>query len=161
MRRIWVITRREYRANVRSKAFVISLLLMPLLMGGGVLAQRAMRGRVDVEEKRLQVWDRTGVLQLSRTLDHIGLFARTPDDIALLAEELTGFDEGDPDTTPRARIPFVRRSARTVVSNGRSQCRQNPHRVIAELWLSAAPVPAASTAALAHSCGLPGGRPTE
>jgi ABC-2 type transport system permease protein len=62
MHRIWVITRREYRANVRSKAFVISLLLMPLLMGGGVLAQRAMRGRVDVEEKRLQVWDRTGVV---------------------------------------------------------------------------------------------------
>ncbi len=51
---------------------------------------------------------RTGVLQLSRTLDHIGLFARRLDDLALLAEELVGFDEGDPDTAPRARMPFTR-----------------------------------------------------
>jgi Asp-tRNA(Asn)/Glu-tRNA(Gln) amidotransferase A subunit family amidase len=49
---------------------------------------------------------RTGVLQLSRTLDHIGLFARSLDDLALLATELVGHDEGDPDTRPRARIPF-------------------------------------------------------
>lgn len=50
---------------------------------------------------------RHGVLALSRTLDHVGLFARTIDDIALLAEQLQGFDERDPDTRPRARIPFV------------------------------------------------------
>jgi ABC-2 type transport system permease protein len=62
MRRIWVITRREYRANVRSKAFVISLVLMPLLMAGGAIAQQAMRGRVDVEDKRVAVVDATGVL---------------------------------------------------------------------------------------------------
>src|SRR3954469_13011207 len=49
---------------------------------------------------------RTGVLQLSRTLDHVGIFARSLDDIALLAEELVGHDEGDPDTRPRARVPF-------------------------------------------------------
>ena len=49
---------------------------------------------------------RTGVLQLSRALDHIGLFARSIDDLALLAEELTGYDERDPDTRPRARVPF-------------------------------------------------------
>ncbi|HYY62258.1 MAG TPA: amidase, partial [Burkholderiales bacterium] len=49
---------------------------------------------------------RTGVLPLSRTLDHIGLFARGIDDLALLAEELVGYDEGDPDTRPRARVPF-------------------------------------------------------
>src|SRR5207244_2028533 len=49
---------------------------------------------------------RTGVLQLSRTLDHIGLFARSIEDLALLAEELAGYDERDPDTRPRARIPF-------------------------------------------------------
>jgi Asp-tRNA(Asn)/Glu-tRNA(Gln) amidotransferase A subunit family amidase len=49
---------------------------------------------------------RSGVLQLSRTLDHIGLFARSVEDIALLAQELAGDDDGDPDTRPRARIPF-------------------------------------------------------
>ncbi len=50
---------------------------------------------------------RHGVLALSRTLDHIGLFARTIDDIALLAEQLIGYDERDPDTRPCARILFV------------------------------------------------------
>jgi len=54
---------------------------------------------------------RTGVLQLSRTLDHVGLFARSVEDIALLAEELAGYDDADADTQPRARIPFSRLSA--------------------------------------------------
>ena len=49
---------------------------------------------------------RTGMLTLSRTLDHVGLFARTLDDVALLAETLVGYDEGDPDTRPRAAVPF-------------------------------------------------------
>jgi Asp-tRNA(Asn)/Glu-tRNA(Gln) amidotransferase A subunit family amidase len=49
---------------------------------------------------------RGGILQLSRTLDHVGLFARTIEDIALLAQELAGYDELDPDTRPRARQPF-------------------------------------------------------
>jgi Asp-tRNA(Asn)/Glu-tRNA(Gln) amidotransferase A subunit family amidase len=54
---------------------------------------------------------RHGILKLSRTLDHVGLFARTLEDIALLAEQLTGYDERDPDTRPRARIPFVQTAA--------------------------------------------------
>ncbi|MGZ8497353.1 MAG: amidase [Candidatus Binatia bacterium] len=48
---------------------------------------------------------------LSRTLDHVGLFARTIDDIALLAEQLVAYDENDPDTQPRARISFTTISA--------------------------------------------------
>lgn len=49
---------------------------------------------------------RTGILQLSRTLDHVGLFSRSLEDLALLAEVLAGHDEGDPDTRLRARVPF-------------------------------------------------------
>ncbi len=49
---------------------------------------------------------RHGILRLSRTLDHVGVLARTLEDIALLAEELVGYDERDLDTRPRARIPF-------------------------------------------------------
>lgn len=49
---------------------------------------------------------RFGVMKLSRTLDHVGFFSRSLEDLALLAEVLAGFDEGDPDTRPRARIPF-------------------------------------------------------
>jgi len=54
---------------------------------------------------------RHGILKLSRTLDHVGFFARTLADIALLAEQLVGHDERDPDTRPRARVPFVRTAA--------------------------------------------------
>jgi len=49
---------------------------------------------------------RHGVLRLSRTLDQMGVFARTIEDIALGCEVLVGGDEYDPDTRPRARIPF-------------------------------------------------------
>ena len=50
---------------------------------------------------------RHGALMLSRTLDHVGLFANSVDDIALLAEQIIGYDEQDADTQPLARIPFV------------------------------------------------------
>jgi Asp-tRNA(Asn)/Glu-tRNA(Gln) amidotransferase A subunit family amidase len=50
---------------------------------------------------------RHGILALSRTLDHVGVFARTLEDLALAAEDIVGYDERDPDTRPRARIPFA------------------------------------------------------
>src|SRR5947209_16431512 len=49
---------------------------------------------------------RQGMFQLSRTLDHVGLFARDVEDIALLREELAAYDERDPDSRPRARVPY-------------------------------------------------------
>jgi Asp-tRNA(Asn)/Glu-tRNA(Gln) amidotransferase A subunit family amidase len=52
---------------------------------------------------------RHGVLRQSRTLDQLGVFARSIEDIALLCEQIVGYDERDPDTQPpRARMPFVR-----------------------------------------------------
>jgi Asp-tRNA(Asn)/Glu-tRNA(Gln) amidotransferase A subunit family amidase len=50
---------------------------------------------------------RTGVLRLSRTLDQIGAYARSIEDIALMAECMIGFDEGDPDTRPVAPPPLL------------------------------------------------------
>ena len=49
---------------------------------------------------------RHGMFQLSRALDHVGLFARSVEDIALLLEELAAYDERDPDSRPRARVPY-------------------------------------------------------
>jgi Asp-tRNA(Asn)/Glu-tRNA(Gln) amidotransferase A subunit family amidase len=49
---------------------------------------------------------RHGMFQLSRTLDHVGLFARTIDDLALLLEQVVGYDERDPDTRPRPRVAY-------------------------------------------------------
>ncbi len=50
---------------------------------------------------------RHGILKLSRALDHVGVFARTLEDVALLTEQLTGYDENDADTRPRARMPLL------------------------------------------------------
>ncbi|NIR31406.1 MAG: amidase [Gammaproteobacteria bacterium] len=47
------------------------------------------------------------VLQQSRHLDHVGVFGRTVEDVALLAQEIVGFDENDPDTRPRARFRLL------------------------------------------------------
>jgi Asp-tRNA(Asn)/Glu-tRNA(Gln) amidotransferase A subunit family amidase len=49
---------------------------------------------------------RHGMFRLSRSLDHVGLFARTAEDLGLLLEELAGHDERDPDTHPRGRAPY-------------------------------------------------------
>ncbi|MFQ5994526.1 MAG: amidase [Acidiferrobacterales bacterium] len=47
------------------------------------------------------------VLQQSRPLDQVGVFARTIEDAALIAEQLMAFDEHDPDTRPRTRPALV------------------------------------------------------
>jgi Asp-tRNA(Asn)/Glu-tRNA(Gln) amidotransferase A subunit family amidase len=49
---------------------------------------------------------RHGVWRLSRWLDHVGLFARSLDDLALGLEQVVGYDERDPDSRPRARAPY-------------------------------------------------------
>jgi ABC-2 type transport system permease protein len=62
MRKVWAVARREYFANVRTKAFIVSLLLMPIFMGGGLVAQRLLEGRVDLEDQHVVVVDATGWL---------------------------------------------------------------------------------------------------
>lgn len=49
---------------------------------------------------------RSGALLLSRALDHVGVFARSVPDAALLAQVMFGFDREDPDTRPVARPPL-------------------------------------------------------
>ena len=83
--------------------------MVPLTLGsqtaGSVIRPAAFCGAYGFKPTHGLI-PRTGVLALSRTLDHVGLFARSIDDLALLLEQLQGYDERDPDTRPRARIPF-------------------------------------------------------
>jgi Asp-tRNA(Asn)/Glu-tRNA(Gln) amidotransferase A subunit family amidase len=84
--------------------------MVPLALGsqtnGSVIRPAAFCGTFGFKPTHGLV-PRSGVLKLSRTLDHVGVFARTLEDVALLAEELVGHDEDDPDTRPQARIPFT------------------------------------------------------
>jgi Asp-tRNA(Asn)/Glu-tRNA(Gln) amidotransferase A subunit family amidase len=54
---------------------------------------------------------RSGALLLSRALDHVGVFARSVEDAALLAEIMVGFDAEDPDMRPTARPPLATTAA--------------------------------------------------
>jgi Asp-tRNA(Asn)/Glu-tRNA(Gln) amidotransferase A subunit family amidase len=45
---------------------------------------------------------RYGILEQSRPLDQVGFFARSVEDLAIIAEPLIGFDARDPDTRPVA-----------------------------------------------------------
>jgi ABC-2 type transport system permease protein len=59
MRKIWVVAAREYSAAVRTKAFVIGLLIMPLMMGGSVLVQWILKDFRDIGDKHFAVVDRS------------------------------------------------------------------------------------------------------
>jgi ABC-2 type transport system permease protein len=59
MNKIFTLFKREYRAAVRTKSFIISLVLVPLMMGGGFLAMLIMENKQDTEDKRFVVIDHT------------------------------------------------------------------------------------------------------
>lgn len=54
---------------------------------------------------------RTRMLHQSRALDHVGLLARSVEDLALLGDALAGFDDDDPDTAPAAAPALARVAA--------------------------------------------------
>jgi ABC-2 type transport system permease protein len=62
MRKTLRIARRDYRATIRTKAFIIGLVAAPVFMGGSLLVFAIFKDRVDVADKRLAVVDRTGRL---------------------------------------------------------------------------------------------------
>jgi ABC-2 type transport system permease protein len=62
MRKILRLLKREYLAAVKTKGFIIMLVLMPVLMGGSGLAMYLLRGQVDTTDKRVAVLDHSGIL---------------------------------------------------------------------------------------------------
>jgi len=60
MHKILRFVKREYLAAVKTKGFIIMLLLMPVLMGGSGIAMYLLRGQVDTTDKRVAVIDRSG-----------------------------------------------------------------------------------------------------
>jgi ABC-2 type transport system permease protein len=59
MRKMLVIASREYLASVQSKAFVISLVIMPVLMGGSVLLQTLLKDAGGKKQRSFALIDRT------------------------------------------------------------------------------------------------------
>lgn len=91
-------------------AAAVAALMVPGAIGsqtnGSVIRPAAFCGVVGFKPTHGLI-PRSGALLLSRSLDHVGVFARELADAALLAETLAGFDSDDLDTRPLARPPFV------------------------------------------------------
>ena len=62
MGKIGIIASTEFAAAVRTKAFLVGIFLMPLLMIGSIVLQTVVADRVDTKPRRFAVVDRSGVL---------------------------------------------------------------------------------------------------
>jgi len=87
-------------------AAAVAAHMVPLAIGsqtnGSVIRPAAYCGVVGYKPTHGLI-SRNRVLQISRPLDTVGVFARDVVDAALLAEQMIGYDEFDSDTRPRPR----------------------------------------------------------
>jgi Asp-tRNA(Asn)/Glu-tRNA(Gln) amidotransferase A subunit family amidase len=90
-------------------AAAVASQMVPLALGtqtnGSVIRPAAFCGVFAAKPSHGLV-SRAGVLQLSRKLDHIGAFARSLPDLALILDVIAGHDPADPDTRPFAAPDF-------------------------------------------------------
>ncbi|MEM7376738.1 MAG: amidase, partial [Pseudomonadota bacterium] len=81
--------------------------------GGSVIRPASYCGLYGFKPTRGML-SRNGVLKTSETLDHLGTFARSLDDLALLTQSIASFDPRDVSSLPRAR-PDLLAGARAEV----------------------------------------------
>jgi len=62
MSKVWRVAKTEYLNLVRSKAFLVSVFLMPFFTGGAIAVQTLLGDRVDLRDRRVAVVDGTGAL---------------------------------------------------------------------------------------------------
>ncbi len=79
MRRLLLIAKRDYLMSIRTKTFIISLILAPLLFGGGFLGIMLTNAKPDIADRYVAILDRTGhaaalVIQAAREKNRKELF---------------------------------------------------------------------------------------
>src|SRR5262245_12381452 len=94
MRKTIVVALREYQSAVKTKAFLIGLLMMPLMFGGGILVQVLLRNNADTRDKRVAIADYTGQL-----FDAISVAANVRNQVAIY--------EGEGEARKQVRPRFV------------------------------------------------------
>lgn len=62
MRKILILAKREYNSAVRTKGFIIGLLLAPVFMGGSLIVFALMKDKVDLTEKHIAIIDHSGLM---------------------------------------------------------------------------------------------------
>jgi Asp-tRNA(Asn)/Glu-tRNA(Gln) amidotransferase A subunit family amidase len=90
-------------------AAAVAASMVPLALGtqtnGSVIRPAAFCGVVGFKPS-FGLISRHGILRQSPALDQVGVFARSVEDAALLAQELAGHDARDPASRPRAKPPL-------------------------------------------------------
>ena len=121
-------------------AAAVAARMVPLALGsqtnGSVIRPAAFCGVFAVKPSHGLV-SRAGVLPLSRKLDHIGAFARSLPDLALILEVIAGQDPADPDTGPFAAPDF--RAVRGARGRARVRGRARRPSAIVDRSLGSAP----------------------
>ncbi len=84
MSKVLAIAKSEYLTAVRSKAFLIGLFLMPVIMAGSIVVQTLVESKADVQDRKMAVVDATGelyaVLEAANTAREDSLFEGDGDD---------------------------------------------------------------------------------
>lgn len=62
MRKIWTVAKTEYLNAIRSKAFIIGIILLPVMMSGSLIVGKLTKDKVDIRPRKLAVVDQTGWL---------------------------------------------------------------------------------------------------
>ncbi|MCW5692087.1 MAG: amidase [Pseudolabrys sp.] len=95
-------------------AAAVAAAMVPLAVGsqtnGSVIRPAAFCGVYGVKPSHGLI-SRAGALMLSRTLDHVGVMARSLADAALILEVLAGYDAADADTRPVASPDYLEQVA--------------------------------------------------
>src|SRR3954447_10024749 len=60
MRKVLLMARRDYLESIRTKAFIMGLIVAPLLFGGGFLGIAILKKQPDLSDKRIAIIDHTG-----------------------------------------------------------------------------------------------------
>jgi Asp-tRNA(Asn)/Glu-tRNA(Gln) amidotransferase A subunit family amidase len=122
--------RRTPGGSSSGSAAAVAAGMVPLALGsqtnGSTIRPAAFCGVLGYKPTHGLV-SRGGMLRLSRSLDHVGLFARSIDDLALMLTELAGHDPADPDTRPLARQPFAELADSTPAVAPRFALIRTPH----------------------------------
>lgn len=102
-------TERTPGGSSSGSAAAVAAGMVPLAIGsqtnGSMIRPAAFCGVFGIKPTHGLI-SRAGALLLSRKLDHVGAFARSVDDLALMLDVLAGQDPADPDTKPYAAPAF-------------------------------------------------------
>jgi len=83
MAKAWTVARTEYIRAVRTKGFILGVILMPVLMSGGWIAAKISEEARDVADRRFAVVDRSGrvlpaLLEAAAARDEHGIWGQGP-----------------------------------------------------------------------------------